>query len=114
MTIDERAQKIAQEIILESRQDRYSKATVWEKHLEDVLAVELRAVREEAEARMAKSSFEFMRDENPYRAGLLRAAEIAKNTWDYIPQETWDEGFEPDYVLTQKTAAERIRKEADK
>lgn len=37
------------------------------------------------------------------------AAKMAENTWDYIPQETWNEGFEPDYELTQKTAAERIR-----
>ena len=44
-----------------------------------------------------------------YERGIADAAKIAENTWDYIPQETWDEGFEPDYKLTQDTAAERIR-----
>ena len=44
-----------------------------------------------------------------YERGIEDAAKIAEDTWDYIPQETWDEGFEPDYKLTQDTAAERIR-----
>lgn len=44
-----------------------------------------------------------------FAAAREKAAGIAENTWDYIPQETWDEGFEPGYELTQKTAAERIR-----
>jgi hypothetical protein len=46
--------------------------------------------------------------EKGFSEGITKAASMAENTWDYIPQETWDEGFEPDYELTQKIAAERI------
>lgn len=50
MTNQERAEKIANEIVLESRQDRFSKATVWEIHLIVFITSQLdEAVREALE-----------------------------------------------------------------
>lgn len=84
MTNHERAEKIANEIVLESRQDRFSKATVWETHLISFIASHLDDAMREAikhhhfTEKCCDACFDSGRDKG-FAAARDKAAAIANN-----------------------------------
>jgi len=84
-----KAREIAENIVLESRQDRFAKATIWLEHLTELLAAaieaERKAGREETHCKVNCGCFADMRakqvgDAEGYRRGLEEAAEVAEKT----------------------------------